>query len=198
MKPGMARLKYIPNTITVLRITGSLTLLFQKPLSAGFFFLYFLCGITDILDGFIARKTNTVSAEGAVLDSAADTVLIAVMLFMLVPVLPFTPWMLLWTAAIAVVRILSWAVGFIRYRTFASLHTYANKAAGFALFCFPVLWKLLGMPVTEAAVGMIASLSAIEELVIQLTSKKLCRNETTVFHSFRSARCMDSDSKKRK
>lgn len=180
----MTLIKYIPNIITGLRITGSLILLYQKPLSAGFFFLYFLCGFTDILDGFIARNTNTASAAGAVLDSVADAVFIAVMLFLLVPVLPFTSWMVLWIAGIGITRVFSWTVGFIKYRTFASLHTYGNKAAGFALFCFPVLWKLWGIPITVIIICMISSLSAIEELVLQLTSKKLCRNETSIFRRF--------------
>ncbi|MEY8353451.1 CDP-alcohol phosphatidyltransferase family protein [Lachnospiraceae bacterium 54-53] len=177
----MEPIRYIPNIITGLRIAGSLILLTQKPLSAGFFLLYFFCGLTDGLDGLIARKTDTASAAGAALDSAADAVFIAVMLFLLVPVLPFAPWMILWTAGIGMIRIGSWAAGFIKYRTFVSLHTYGNKTAGFVLFCFPLLWKLWGISTAVAVICTISSLSAIEELILQVTSRELHRNETTIF-----------------
>ncbi len=177
----MKLMNYIPNTITGLRIAGSLILLFLKPFSPSFFTLYVLCGFSDMLDGFIARKTNTAGATGAVLDSIADTVFIGVMLFLMVPILPFESWMLHWITGIAVIRILSWAIGFIKFRTFTSLHTYANKAAGFLLFCSPILWKLWGMSKTSAFVCVIASLSALEELAIIVSSRNLLQNTSSLF-----------------
>ena len=66
------RFRQLPNYITALRMVGSVCLIFIRPLSPLFFGVYTLAGITDALDGYIARKTHTASAFGAKLDSAAD------------------------------------------------------------------------------------------------------------------------------
>lgn len=47
------------------------------------FILYSICGITDFLDGWIARKFNMYSQLGKMLDPIADKLLIAVLLLVL-------------------------------------------------------------------------------------------------------------------
>ena len=46
--------------------------------------LFLLAGITDYLDGYIARKTNTESSLGALLDLLADKLLVCIVLVLLV------------------------------------------------------------------------------------------------------------------
>ena len=60
------------NSMTFLRIIGSFCLLFIPACSAMFLAIYTLAGVTDVLDGWLARKTGTASAWGARLDSIAD------------------------------------------------------------------------------------------------------------------------------
>ena len=43
-----------------------------EPLSVLFYAIYILCGISDVLDGYIARKSNSVSKSGAFIDSIAS------------------------------------------------------------------------------------------------------------------------------
>ena len=43
--------------------------------------LFMIAGITDYLDGYLARKTNTTSSLGALLDLLADKLLIIIILF---------------------------------------------------------------------------------------------------------------------
>ena len=62
----------IADMITLLRIAGTILLLFFPALSPAFFILYALTGLTDVLDGWIARRTKTASDFGARLDSVAD------------------------------------------------------------------------------------------------------------------------------
>lgn len=173
-------MKHVPNLITGLRILSSLVLLFLKPLSTGFFAVYTLCGVSDILDGYVARKTGTAGKAGAVLDSVADMVFIAVALVVFIPVFAFAAWMVYWTIAIALIRLASLAVGFIRYRSFASLHTYANKATGLILFCFPLIYQLCGSDKTAVILLAIASLSAIEEILINMTAPSLNREVKSI------------------
>ena len=55
-----------PNICTMLRIVGTVGLLLIRPLTLPFYLLYTFCGITDVLDGTIARATNSTSEFGAV------------------------------------------------------------------------------------------------------------------------------------
>lgn len=158
-----------------------------KPLSIPFFVIYTLCGISDILDGYIARKTKTASKVGEALDSIADLFFIAVILIVFIPLLEWERWMLCWAGTIALTRFLSLGIGLVKYHALPSLHTYANKAAGIALFLFPVLYYAVGLQATVIILCCIAGLSALEELIITIVSKSLDRNVSGIFsnkHNF--------------
>ena len=157
------------------------SLLLIKPLSILFFVVYALCGISDILDGYIARKTNTSSKPGEILDSIADLIFIAIVLIIFIPLLTWEPWMLCWVGVIAFIRFLSLGIGLVKYHTLPFLHTWANKAAGMVLFCFPLLYNTTGLTVTAFIVCCIASLSAFEELIITIRFKRLNRNVVSIF-----------------
>lgn len=131
----------IPNIITTLRIIGSICLLFTSPFSKEFFIIYSLCGVSDALDGFIARKTNTASEFGAKLDSISDLVFYAVMLYIIFPVLWYELPSVIWyiVSFIVIIRLCAYTVSVIKYRGFAPLHTYLNKLTGFAVFVIPYI-----------------------------------------------------------
>ena len=76
-----------PNICTMLRIVGTVGLLLIRPLTLPFYILYTFCGITDVLDGTIARATNSTSEFGARLDSIADLIFYAVMIVKFFPIL---------------------------------------------------------------------------------------------------------------
>lgn len=172
---------WIPNVMSCARIALSAALLFIEPLSGAFFALYVICGASDMLDGFLARRLHVTSRAGAVLDSVGDAVFVLVMLAVMLPLLVL-PWQLwVWIGLIAIVRFTSIAVGFVRYRAWATLHTYANKATGFALFCFPLLFVAIGTIPSGVVLCCIATISAIEELVINVRSKTLDRDVKSMF-----------------
>ena len=62
-------MKRLPNVISALRIAGSLGLLFCDVAGWMFWALYALCGISDMVDGWLARNLQAESKTGAVLDS---------------------------------------------------------------------------------------------------------------------------------
>lgn len=174
-------MKNIPNGITASRILGTVALLIIKPFSVQFLIIYLLCGVSDVLDGMIARKMNCSSKRGQLLDSIADFFMIAVLLFVLIPYYKLPLWTIYWIAIIAALRVVSLVIGLIRYGQLAFLHTYSNKFAGLVLFCFPFLCIISGLHKTSFLVCLIASLSALEELIINTFSKKLQRDITSVF-----------------
>ena len=77
----------VADSVTAARMAASLALLFLPVFSASFLTVYTFAGLTDALDGFLARKTGTVSAFGARLDSAADLLFFGVLLLRLFPLL---------------------------------------------------------------------------------------------------------------
>ncbi|ASA25768.1 CDP-alcohol phosphatidyltransferase family protein [Paenibacillus donghaensis] len=173
--------KHIPNALSALRILCSLLLLMVQPLSAMFFGIYIVCGISDVLDGYTARRTNSASPLGANVDSIADAVFTAALLAVFLPLLSLPLWIICWIAAVTLVRLGSLLVGYIKYRALSFLHTYANKATGLMLFSFPFLYSLFGLTATLIVICGLASCSAVEELIINLKSKELLRDQGSMF-----------------
>jgi len=68
--------------------------LLVKPLSVGFYIIYLICGTSDVLDGYIARKYKTSDSYGAALDSIADFVFFGIMLFVFIPIINLPYWIL--------------------------------------------------------------------------------------------------------
>lgn len=173
------------NVITTLRIVGTPVLLFLRPLTVEFIIAYSLTGVTDVLDGLVARMTHTVSELGARLDSVADLVFYTVMLVKIFPelwaALPMGVWVLV--GAVLIVRGCAYAVAAVKYRCFASQHTYLNKLTGAAVFLAPYVLAfaphcIVGYCWGVAAVAMLASL---EELVIHLVSREYDAKVKTIF-----------------
>ena len=127
------------DTITSVRIAASLLLLFLPLRSARFIAVYTFTGLTDILDGWLARKTGTASDFGARLDSVADLLFYGIVLFRLIPVLwqllPVEIWYVV--AAALLVRLAAYITAAVKYHQFASLHTWLNKLTGAAIFLLP-------------------------------------------------------------
>ena len=174
-------MKKIPNILCILRILLSFSFLLIRPFSGLFLAVYLLCGFTDMIDGYIARKANAVSQLGAALDSAADTVFIGILMIVLLPVMKIPRWIWIYIAVIAAVRIAAVLTAFMKYRKIAMLHTYANKVTGLILFTVPILYSYMDMSVLGGIVCSIALLSAAEELLIQIQSKELNRDVRWIF-----------------
>ena len=85
--------KYIANIITGLRMVLSLPLLLIPLTSAWFCVIYLLCGLSDMIDGTVARKTKSASKFGARLDTVSDFVFMSVALIKFVPHLHIPVWL---------------------------------------------------------------------------------------------------------
>ena len=151
------------NFITVLRILLSVGLLFCPALSLPFYGLYLLAGVSDMIDGPVARKTNTVSEFGTKLDSIADLVLVAVCLYKLAPVLDIPPWLYVWTAGIALIKAVNLASGYVVQKRFVTLHTAMNKATGALLFLLPLTVSVVDLKYTSIPVCGVATFAAVQE-----------------------------------
>lgn len=174
-------MKLIANYISISRIFLGLILALLKPLSIEFLVIYSFCGISDILDGFIARKTYTTSKLGEKLDSVADLIMCIVLIIVLYPIINLTVEIIIWIVIIGIIRVMSMTVVFIKYKTFGMLHTYGNKITGVMLFIFPLSLKYLQSDIMVYIVCVLASISAIEEFLINLSSNKFQANRKSIF-----------------
>ena len=164
--------KQVPNILSICRIILSalLPLFFGDP--PLFVTLYLLIGLSDVLDGFIARRYDSESSLGAKLDSIGDLVFY-VMLSLYFVVEQIEVFLIYLTPVLVIfaVRAINIAVGLLKYRKLTMIHTVANKAAGIMVFILPVMLIFrcrVFIPLTLAA----ALLSSAEESVIILRSPK--------------------------
>ena len=159
------------NCITFVRIVCSLILLWCVPLSSAFFTWYIIAGASDILDGWIARRTNTTSELGAKLDSAADCFFVVVCLIKLLPILSIPHWIYWWIGAIAAIKFINILSGFILQKQFVAVHSIANKLTGALLFALPLTLSLIELQYSATFVCLVATFAAIEEGHIIRTKK---------------------------
>ena len=155
--------KRIANILTSCRILSSVLLLFFPAFSLGFYIIYFFCGFSDMLDGTIARKTNTVSSFGSKLDTAADFVFMAVCVVKLLPKMNIPVWLWIWIAVIAIVKFTNIIWGFIRRKKLVDYHTFLNKTTGLLLFLLPLTLQFIVPTHSFAVVCTIATIAAIQE-----------------------------------
>ena len=155
--------RHIANILTSCRILGSILLLFFPVFSSAFYITYLLCGFSDMIDGTIARKTNSVSDFGAKIDTAADLVFVAVSFIKLLPNIHIPWWLWIWGGIITIIKICNIIWGFVSKKQFIALHTIMNKATGLLLFLFPLIISFVELKYIAIVVCSIATFSAIQE-----------------------------------
>ncbi len=156
--------KYIANIITGSRIVLSLPLLFIPLSSAWFYVLYLFCGLTDMIDGTIARKTGAVSKFGARLDTASDFVFMFVYSLKILPLMHIPVWLWVWITLIALIKIFNITLVFIRKKELISIHSVLNKITGFALFLLPLSLTFAPTTYSVAAICVLATIAAMQEV----------------------------------
>ena len=155
--------KHLANILTGCRILGSISLLFFPAFSVAFYITYHFCGFSDMIDGTIARKTNSTSKFGGQLDTIADLIFVVVSLFKLLPVIHIPGWLWIWGGVIAVIKISNIIWGYVSKKQFISLHTIMNKVTGFLLFLLPLTIPFWELNYVAIVVCSIATFSAIQE-----------------------------------
>ena len=151
------------NTITFFRIAAGIALLFCPVFSPAVYVFYISAGLSDMLDGFVARKTDTVSKLGARLDTIADLVLVVVCLIKLLPVLRIPAWLYGWIGIIAFIKVVNLISGFVIQKRFVTVHSVMNKATGALLFLLPLTLPAVPLKYTAIVVCAAATFAAIQE-----------------------------------
>jgi len=170
-----------PNTLTWLRIAAIplIVLLFYMPYSwadpsAGL--LFAAAGITDSLDGYLARRLGQTSRLGAFLDPVADKLVVAVALVLLVSKDPRA--LIVLTAAVIIGREITisalreWMaeIGQRRKVAVSQLGKYKTvlQIVGLSMMLFR--WDLLGIPIYRLGVVLteLAAAATLYSMIVYL------------------------------
>ena len=156
-------MKRIPDLLSMSRIVLCLPLLMLDAMTIPFWTLYLIAGITDILDGFLARRWGVESKYGARLDSLADFVFVLAVgykLFLWLK-LPVMLWIMI--GLITLIKVINAISSFVVKHRIDFLHTKANKLTGFLLFIgMMAIGQSYFVPVAWA-IACIALFAAIQE-----------------------------------
>ncbi|MDD3061331.1 MAG: CDP-alcohol phosphatidyltransferase family protein [Massilibacteroides sp.] len=177
-------MKNLPNILSISRIIISCLLFFLGGYPVLFSVLYIYCGISDVADGYIARRWKVESLTGAKLDSLGD-----VILYVLITTTFFFHTMLLKEAlalwlvvSVFIMKILNIIITKARFKQWGMMHTIGNKIAGLVLYFLLPLYILI--PLIPLVIGVsaiiIALLSTIEETLILLTTRMYNLNRKSI------------------
>lgn len=176
------RAKLIVNGLTFSRIIMALALLMIVPFSRAFYLVYTYCGVSDGLDGWLARKTHSESKFGAKIDSLADLVFVGVCLFKLFPriYLGLPSWVIIAIVLIALIRFSCYVIGKIKFGKWMPIHTIMNKLTGGVLFIIPYVWHGHCKVFICGVACLVAALAACEEWVLIWKGEALDENVSSL------------------
>lgn len=169
----------LPNLLTSLRLVLVFVLWVIVFVDRVWFVvLLLIAGLTDVFDGYFARRLGQVTSFGAKYDSIVDN-------FLGVSLLVWTYWLapeILWENLVIVLvavglMILSWLYAVVKYKRNPEFHLYSNKVLFVVAFWFLLHAFLFGYNVVllyVLCVGII--LMAIEEMVIIYTHDDIDEN----------------------
>ena len=165
--------KYIANIITGSRIIFSLPLLFIPLSSACFYILYLLCGLTDMIDGAIARKTGAVSKFGARLDTVADFVFMFVCSIKMLFIILISAWLWVWIVMIALIKMFNIALVFVHKKKLISIHSVLNKITGVLLFLLPLSLDFVKTAYSITTICILATIAATQEVYFVMKGQEV-------------------------
>ena len=156
-------MKSLPNAISALRFLGAFCLLFFGVESCAFWVIYFVCGLSDMADGYLARRLGCESKTGAMLDSLADLVFVVCCCFKLIPALAFPKWLWIWGGVIVAIKVINQIFALVMYKKCIFPHTIANKVTGVLLFVGVPLTVFLESIVPMVIIAVVATFAAVQE-----------------------------------
>ena len=165
--------KHIANIITASRAVFSIPLLFIPFASVWFYTLYLFSGLTDMIDGTVARKTGAVSKFGSRLDTFADFVFVLVCSIKILPIIDIPVWLWAWIIIIALIKMFNFALVFVRKKELLSIHSTLNKVIGFALFLLPLSLSFVETTYSVATICALATIAAMQEVYFVAKGKEV-------------------------
>jgi phosphatidylglycerophosphate synthase len=173
----------IPNLLSLLRLALVPVLVVAACLKEGQLFLLLLgiCLLSDMLDGYFARKLQQVTEFGARLDSWADMATYAMMILGLNLIWPtIFNQQFLYLVAATLSYVLPVVVALVRFSSFPSYHTWGAKLAAVLIAPAFYLLVLYDEQTFFRLVIIFHVLVAMEEIAITMMLKQPKTNVASI------------------
>ena len=178
-------IRLIPNILSILRIILSILLIPFLSVPIVFIVIYILVGLSDMLDGYIARKFGYESNLGATLDSVSDFVFYCILVFIFFKLYYSILEMNYQLVVIIIaIRLLNMLLTKIKYKKIVFIHTIANKATGIMIYLLPMILLFTENNTLIRILLLVAVLAAFEELFITIKYKVPNLNRKSIFTGF--------------
>lgn len=181
-------MKNLPNILSITRLAVSGLLFFLGGYPTLFTNLYLYCGLSDVADGYLARKLKAESNTGAMLDTLGDVVmylLIVFMYFSQTTVFSNTSALVLLLAIIAL-KMINWLLTKHKFGLWGVIHTVVYKVVGFLVYIsLPFYYLFSDLSVWfMLIICILALLAAMEETIMIITGKEYDINRRSIFDNF--------------
>lgn len=178
----------IPDALSLSRILAAPFLLVASYYGSEnlFFILFSLMLISDVLDGYLARKLHQCSRVGSALDSIGD--------YLTYLSVPFATWWLWpeiikeessYIAAVITLFMLPGIFGFIKFRQMITYHTWMSKIMAVFMSMSIVMLLFVKEPLLFHIAVFVLVLEALENILITLVLKKPQTNVRSLWHVLR-------------
>jgi len=168
--------KQIPNILSSSRIVFSPAMVFARSSPHCFAFIYFTVGMTDMLDGYLARKYHWESKLGVTLEMLADATyfLCAFIAIALGAKLHMTTFAWFYGAAILLCRLISVILIRLKFKVWGEMHLASMKMLGFLVLpLFPLAIYLQRIPASIVIFYLtVFAIGSLEQLVLALKLKE--------------------------
>ncbi|WP_265457478.1 CDP-alcohol phosphatidyltransferase family protein [Enterococcus sp. HY326] len=173
-------MRVLANLFSFSRIIAAPFLIFFGTESWEFLAIYLYCGVSDILDGRIAKTAGIADEAGFHADLIGDLAFLFIVLIRLGPQQALLSWELVWLAGILFFKVVAIIIAYDKFQRFILvMPTFLNRWAWVCLFFVPFykyLEQYLKIETSSnlflLAFLLLASLAVIEELSIILLSKE--------------------------
>ena len=161
--------------ITGIRILCGILILFVPAFSGWFYALYLLGGLSDAVDGTVARKLGQASDFGAKLDTIADFIFAIAVFARIAGTVQIPAWLIVWAVLIIVIKIMNVIAGLLKHRKFVTVHSTLNKVCGGIIFLLPLIlggnfaWQAKVVAAVSAC--LLATAAAIAESIVIMNQK---------------------------
>jgi CDP-diacylglycerol--glycerol-3-phosphate 3-phosphatidyltransferase len=174
---GNDKIVTLPNVLSISRIILSPLILLMNESRLALFFVILIIGLTDVLDGFFARKFKSQTVIGSRLDSISDFVFyIILVIYALVFDFDIFAQVKYYVLIIIGLKLFTFLSGIIKHRKLSLLHTFGNKISGIMIFlgfCIFILPK----NTLILKIGIFTSIiCSLEEFLITIIGKKYKEN----------------------
>lgn len=189
--------KHLANILSSIRIVAGAFLYLFSDITGGFIILYIICGITDLLDGPIARKTGSTSSLGAILDTVGDAITYMAFVKILLVQHLVPRFIVIWMLGVLGLHLICGFVSLIRVKKFFIVHSLFGKLLGGSVFVMPFamgIVKLLTdsqdtylfvVHILMAIIAGFATIGGIESLAIQCKEDDPQTEKKTIISLFK-------------